>query len=745
MKLSTKVLFLVLTFTILIALIISALSVWQIQATGQESISMLEKLGSDTIAGMEADGKAQAKTFRGEMLEVKREYLQSQVQTTIGVLEKAYKDAHDLKKLQEMYAEPLKNAVDTAFGILAAVNKEAGLSEAEKQAKAAGLIKSLRYGPNNQDYFWINDLSPRMIMHPLTPDMEGKDLSGYKDPNDKKLFWEMVKVCKEHGQGFVDYFWPKPGADKPQPKLSFVKLFKPWGWIIGSGVYLEVAEAKLKTDYADIIKALRYGSDGKDYFWINDLQPRMVMHPYKPELDGKDVSGIRDPNGKQLFVEAVKVAKEKGQGYMDYFWPKYGADKPQPKLSYVKLFKQWGWVLGTGIYIDDIDAMVAVKNSENQKKIKKAATGIKARVDEIKACVQRSINSVLLWISLISLSVVLLALGVSYYVVQRKIAKPMKLIMDELNGGADQVAAASVEVSSSSQTLAEGSSEQAASIEESSASLEQMASMTRQNAENAIQANTLMKESGVIVDQANKSMKTLRQAMDDITAASDETAKIIKTIDEIAFQTNLLALNAAVEAARAGEAGAGFAVVADEVRNLAMRAAEAARNTSTLIEGNIHNIKKGSDLVVETDKAFDQVEESAKKVAELVGEISAASSEQSQGIDQINTATGEMDRITQQVAANAEESAAAAEELSAQAESLKGGIRDLGLLVGGRGQGDSSKGKSKRIADAKAQPALLPRPQHKPVSKPAPQTLSASKGSRPEDVIPLGDDDFEDF
>ena len=179
-------------------------------------------------------------------------------------------------------------------------------------------------------------------------------------------------------------------------------------------------------------------------------------------------------------------------------------------------------------------------------------------------------------------------------------------------------------------------------------------------------------------------MGDLSQAMEKITSASDETAKIIKTIDEIAFQTNLLALNAAVEAARAGEAGAGFAVVADEVRNLAIRSAEAAKNTADLIEGTIDRTREGSELVSKTNEAFKEVAGSAQKVGELIGEIAGASSEQAQGIDQINKATSEMDKVTQAVAANAEESAAASEELSAQASTMRAYVDDLNQLVGSK-------------------------------------------------------------
>ncbi len=269
------------------------------------------------------------------------------------------------------------------------------------------------------------------------------------------------------------------------------------------------------------------------------------------------------------------------------------------------------------------------------------------------------------------------------------IANPLNQIAQSLGMGADHIASASSQISSSSQSMAVGASEQAASIEETSASIEEMSSMTMQNAQNAGLADNLMKEANQVVDTANQSMEQLTNSMEDISKASEETSKIIKTIDEIAFQTNLLALNAAVEAARAGEAGAGFAVVADEVRNLAMRAADAAKNTAELIEGTVKKISAGSQLVSDTNDAFNKVADSTGKVGKLVAEISEASSEQSEGIEQINKAISTMDNAVQQNAASAEESASASEEMNAQAEQLRNYVGELVTLVTGKSEKNS--------------------------------------------------------
>ncbi len=285
-------------------------------------------------------------------------------------------------------------------------------------------------------------------------------------------------------------------------------------------------------------------------------------------------------------------------------------------------------------------------------------------------------------------NLIILVLGIAAVIVVlvlvvNSIVAPINRISVGLNTGADQVSAAAGEVAAGSQSLAEGSSEQAAAIEETSSFLEEMATMTKQNADNAVHAKALMQKVKEIVDKVNVNIHDMVLSIQEMSKSSEETAKIIKTIDEISFQTNLLALNAAVEAARAGEAGAGFAVVADEVRSLAIRAAEAARNTATLIENTIISVRRSQELTEKTQSAFGENVNISNQVGILVDEIAAASSEQAQGIEQINKAMVEMDKVYQQTAATAEESASAAEELSAQAHQMKLYVQELVAIVEG--------------------------------------------------------------
>ena len=338
-----------------------------------------------------------------------------------------------------------------------------------------------------------------------------------------------------------------------------------------------------------------------------------------------------------------------------------------------------------------------------------------------------------------------LMIALSFFLV-RSLINTLNEAIQGLTAAHEQVASAAVQSSSSSQSLATGTSEQAASLEETSASLEEMSSMTQQNADHAQQAKVMVAEASSIVQKVRGHMDEMAKAIGEINKTSEETGKIIKTIDEISFQTNLLALNAAVEAARAGEAGAGFAVVADEVRNLAMRAAEAAKNTNNLIDNTIKAVKNGSQLTQMTREAFGENITIAAKIGQLVDEIATASEEQAQGISQVGKAVAEMDKVIQSTAANAEESAAASVQLNSQAEHMKSFVEELIAVVGGNGNGH-------RPAAALPPPVKSPGLRHAVLAPPrksagedvAVHSAKAMKVTRPDQIIPFGDPDFKDF
>jgi methyl-accepting chemotaxis protein len=409
----------------------------------------------------------------------------------------------------------------------------------------------------------------------------------------------------------------------------------------------KMSKTDAQSNALEIIKSLRY--DKSQYFWVNDLYPNVIMHPIKPALDGKDVSGVKDPKGKFLFKAFVEVCKKKGEGFVDYYWPKPGEKAPVSKISFVKLFDKWEWIVGSGIYIDDVE----------------------------KEIIQ--ITYVMLFIILgITAAVVILS-----YIMSRSISKPITTIVDGLMETSDQVTLAANEVAKAGEALASSSTEQASAVESTLMALEQVSKHSYKTSEMTDGANVLMNENISKSAQSLRTLVDLTNNMTQIEDDSDKIGQIIKTIDEIAFQTNLLALNAAVEAARAGEAGAGFAVVADEVRNLAMRSTEAAKNTQELLNNTIIGVSKASNSIKTINTDFDDIVESATSIGEKTFAITEASKDQSTQIEQISTSASEINISIQGVSASAEEASATSSELFSRAEDLRVHIENLQRIISG--------------------------------------------------------------
>ncbi len=399
-----------------------------------------------------------------------------------------------------------------------------------------------------------------------------------------------------------------------------------------------------------------------------------------------------------------------------------------------KLYQQKEHEQAKGVFVNKtLPALAEVRGL-----LKECSQVAKTNVTAVNEGVKQSASFIQNMVTVIAVIAVVLGTVLGYWIT-RGIARALHVVIERLRQGADSTSDAARQVSSTSQSLAQGASEQAASIEETSASIEEMSSMTKQNAANATEARSLAAQAREYADTGTASMERMSQAIDDIKKSADETAKIIKTIDDIAFQTNLLALNAAVEAARAGEAGKGFAVVAEEVRSLAMRSAEAAKNTADLIQQSVKNSDNGVAISREVADVLENIAAGNRKVNELVDEIAAASEQQSQGIEQVNTTVGELEQVTQSNAANAEESASAAEELSSQSEELNHTVQDLQILVNG-GAGSNTAATPSRKTPSRFQTHSSTTPMGRQNRSRFKLAVKPANAPTAEELLPFSDD-----
>ncbi|MBY5400892.1 methyl-accepting chemotaxis protein [Rhizobium leguminosarum] len=514
----------------------------------------------------------------------------------------------------------------------------------------------------------------------------------------------------------------------------------------------EQAQAAAK----DVIGAMRYGADG--YFWINDMRPTMVMHPIKPQLDGIDISQMKDPTGKFLFVEFVNKVKKDGKGFVDYLWPKPGADEPVLKYSYVAGFEPWGWIVGTGVYADDLaalyrqnaiwaallcllgaaatiaiayaivrsvtvpiarlkaamnaiaaeEASVEIAGSDRRDEIgqmAKALLVLRDSVDERRALrgrederqhqieEERRGNEASLRSASERQTQAMQALGVGLEKLAggdltvaigdigedyAKLRGDFNAAVDALNGVIHAIAESSHVVNESASDISEATGnlskrteQQAAALEETAAALDEITATVKTASERANEAREMVTETKASAGKSGEIVRNAVTAMGRIEESSNRISQIISVIDEIAFQTNLLALNAGVEAARAGEAGRGFAVVAQEVRELAQRSANAAKEIKALISRSAAEVEGGVALVRSTGDALLEIEALVNRVNDHVASIATAAREQSTGLNEINSSVNHMDQMTQQNAAMVEETTAASRTLADESTQLK--------------------------------------------------------------------------
>ena len=427
------------------------------------------------------------------------------------------------------------------------------------------------------------------------------------------------------------------------------------------------------------IKALRYS--GSEYFWINDMQPRMVMHAVKPELDGKDLAEMKDPNGLRLFVAFTDMVRQHGKGFVSYQWPKPGNEQPVDKISYVQGFEPWGWVIGSGIYVDALYQQIWQEMSGALAWVMgglclalllgaylfvsfhHALTG---GLGESRQCLRAMAQGDLRHLPTPRGSDEAAELMTDL----RQMQEALRGMVHRVREASDGIVMSSGEIATGSMDLSARTERAAASLQQSAASMEQMTATADHTTASIDDASRTAQRNAESATQGGQVMAEVVQTMEGIRASSARIAEIIGTIDGIAFQTNILALNAAVEAARAGEQGRGFAVVASEVRSLAQRSAAAAREIKSLIGNSVQQVEAGTGIVRRAGGIIDQIVTTSRHVDQLLGVVSEGSREESKGISQIGRAVHDLDELTQQNAALVEETAAAASAMRDQADKL---------------------------------------------------------------------------
>jgi methyl-accepting chemotaxis protein len=348
-------------------------------------ITMVFSVAYLVIMDLQERGELERQAFRDTTIAEVKQNLKDLVDVAYETINRNYTNLQDKQFLEKYYGNRLRTTIDAVESVLKRYHgqvKAGEMTEDEAQTQSLAVIRQIRYD-GDTGYVWVNDTSrpyPRMLMHPTLPALNGKVLDDSKYNTalgtNKNLFQAFLDVCEKQGEGFVDYHWPKPSSEgmiPDVPKLSYVRHFKPWDWIVGTGIYIDDAERDTLNKITTDVKAMRY-ADGAGYFWINDNTrpyPKMVMHPTVPNLNGRILDDPRYNNalGKEqnLFEAFLDVTQTDGEGYVDYLWPKPtpdGLTRKQPKLSYVKLYKPLGWIIGTGVYIDSVEETVARKKDQ---------------------------------------------------------------------------------------------------------------------------------------------------------------------------------------------------------------------------------------------------------------------------------------------------------------------------------------------------------------------------------------------
>ena len=685
-------------------------------------------LGLSTYS-LKEEGDFAVTTYRKAMMSEKRGQIKDLVNSTWTIAQKNLDASRDKETIREAYGGQAKAVVEQAMSVMEGIEADEVYPDLESRQQAAiKIFDKMRWGQDGKNYLWIQNLDGLMVHHPMKPSLDGTSLMAFKDPDGKLFFKEMDEKLETAGEGFVDYKWPKPGFETPQDKISYVKLFKPWGWALGAGIYLESTEDLLKKAAMDSIGAIRYGKKGNGYFFIYDSKGTCILLPVKPERHGKNYWDLQDKKGTFIVRDFIKQGDSSPEGgFSTYYFPKPGSDVPLPKTSFIRKIPEWDWYIGTGVYTDDVDAVIAEKEKVYKEKIAAAvvqsvavllaimagaiglsylfiAKGVVGPIRNIiemlkdiahgegdltKRIIDKSKDETSELAEYFNLFVEnvqsMIAKSKADAVVLTESSESLAEISGKMNeaaqdtaGRSESVAAAAEEMSANMNSMAAAMEEAATNINMVSSAAEEMTATISEIAQNAEKANSITSEA---VGQTEKASAQV----DELGVSAKEIFAVVETIADISAQVNLLALNATIEAARAGEAGKGFAVVANEIKDLANQTAEASNEIKervagiqTSTQGTITEISNITRVVTEINEIVATiaaaVEEQSATTSEIAGNVSQASlgiAEVNENVSQGSVASQGVSNEIVKVTEAAGEIAGSSAQVSDKAEGLQ--------------------------------------------------------------------------
>jgi methyl-accepting chemotaxis protein len=711
------------------------------------------------------------KTQAAEELRVYREDTESSIKKTlknyVGMaadeVDSIYSSVGEREYLIEHYGTRLEYLVDMAEEVVSqyvARARGGALSTGEAQRRAMAEIGALRYD-SGVGYFWINDLSypyPKMLMHPVSPALNGHimDSTKYDVALGKKenLFTAMVDVTRESGEGYVDYLWPKPtekGTTEDQPKLSYVRRIPEWGWIIGTGIYVDDARKDAISDALTQVRNLRY-DNGVGYFWINDRgkpYPRMIMHPVSPQLDGTVLDdpkyNVAQGTNKNLFQAFVDVADAQGGGFVDYQWPKPTADgitEDQPKLSYVELYEPLGWIIGTGVYTDDIDKAIAARKIELDRKTRDAIIQMTAvlfavvlvgsvvilfsvrRITtplKIMITMLRDLNQgqgdLTRRINVATRDEIGTMAGLNNEFIGRLslIVTQIKDVAENINSGGYELSSNSTEtsvaigeissnlvsigsqvagldneisrsrgnisqMSSSTDSLTRQADEVARTVSEITGAFREMGSQMASLQTVAREQKNSADSLVTITEEGGLAITESNSILQDMEKSTDKILEIVDIIDDVSSRTNLLSMNAAIEAAHAGDAGKGFAVVAEEIRGLSVSTSDSARDITLSLKSLVEKIRSAADMGAKSGTSFQRIRGDVAAASDALDKIH-------RDLDDFSRQTGEALSSLEGIDRRAENVRKFTNTISGQTGDLDGFMDQVGRMSGSVRQG----------------------------------------------------------